>query len=77
MTMTKGYSQRQYENVARKDWYRFAVKPAMVILGIYIVSAILQTVMDIAWEPFPIIFTGIGGIPFLIYYYKKELGLDK
>ena len=70
-----GFSKRQYENIAREDWYRFAVKPATAILGIFIVSAILQAIMKISWEPFPIIFTGIGGIPYLVYYYKKELKL--
>ena len=73
--MTKGLSQRDYENIAREDWYRFAVKPAMVLFGIYVVSVILQTIMHISWEVFPYIFTGIGGIPYLIFYYKKELGI--
>ena len=45
-----GLSQRDYENIAREDWYRFAVRPAIVILGIFIVSAILQTVLDIGWK---------------------------
>ena len=43
----------------------------------YIVSVILQTIMHIEWEVFPYIFTGIGGIPYLIFYYKKELGIGK
>jgi len=24
-------------------------------------------------ETFKLVFTGIGGVPFLIYYYKKEI----
>jgi len=71
----KGYSRRQYEHVAREDWYRFAVKPAMVLIGMYIVSILLKAFLDIGWEPFPMLFTGVGGIPFLIYYYKKELNI--
>ena len=74
MAERKGFSRRQYENIVREDGYRFVVKPVIAIIGIYIVSIILQTIMELSWEPFPYIFTGIGGIPYLIFYYKKELG---
>lgn len=73
MTKRKGMSQRKYEDIIREDYYRFVVRPAIVLVGIYIVSVLLQTFLNINYEYFEIIFTGIGGVPYLIYYYKKEL----
>jgi len=74
MGRRKGMSQRRYEDTVREDWYRFVVKPVTVLIGIYIVSVLLQAFLNVNHEYFNIIFTGIGGIPFLIYYYRKELG---
>lgn len=47
----------------------------IALLGIYIVSALLEAFLNVKFEYFKMIFTGIGGIPYLIYYYKKELNL--
>ena len=66
-------SQREYEDTVREDIYRFIVRPMIVLIGIYIVSMLLEMFLDIDYEYFKIIFTGIGGIPYLIYYYRKEL----
>ena len=71
----EGLTQREYENLAREDWYRFAVKPVTIILGIFIVSVILEAILNINGI-FKWIFTGIGGVPYLIWYYKRELKKD-
>lgn len=75
MARGKGLSQKAYDDKVREDIYRFIVSPMIVLVGIYIVSALLQSFLKIQYEYFGVIFTGIGGIPYLIYYYKKELNL--
>ena len=75
MTKRKGMSQQEYEDRVRDDIYRFIVRPLIVLIGIYIVSVLLETFLNVHYEYFEIIFTGIGGIPFLIYYYRRELKL--
>lgn len=73
MASKRGISQKRYENVVREDVYIFIVKPMIVLIGIYIVSALLEGFLNVKFEYFKVIFTGIGGIPYLIHYYKKEL----
>lgn len=65
--------QREYEEKVRDDIYRFLVKPLIVLIGIYIVSSFIDTALKLNSETFRYVFTGIGGIPFIIYYYRKEL----
>ncbi len=69
----KGLTEKQYLNVARNDWYRFVVKPVMILFGLYIVASLLKIFFKIDYELFPALFTGIGGLGYLIYYFKKEL----
>ena len=73
MAKRRGMSQRQLENVFREDWYRFVVFPIIVLVGLYVVAAILDVFLKTNYEHFPILFTAIGGIPFLIYYYRGEI----
>lgn len=75
MPKRKGLSQQEYEDRVRDDIYRFIVRPMIVLIGIYFVSVLLETFLNVHYEYFRIIFTGIGGIPFLIYYYRRELKL--
>jgi len=58
---------------SEKDIYRFIVKPMIILLGIYIVSVLVDSMLGLNNETFKLVFTGIGGVPFLIYYYKKEI----
>lgn len=46
----------------------------IALLGIYIVSAFLEAFLNVKFEYFKMIFTGIGGIPYLIYYYNMSFG---
>lgn len=77
MARRKGMSQREYNDTLREDKYRFIVYPMLVLVGIFIVSALLQDFLKIHYEYFGVIFTGIGGVPYLIYYYKRELKLGE
>lgn len=77
MARRNGMSQKNYDDRVREDIYRFIVNPMIVLLGIYIVSALLQDFLKIHYEYFGVIFTGIGGVPYLIYYYKRELKLGE
>ena len=67
MTKRKGMSQQEYEDTVRDDIYRFIVRPVVVLIAISVVSVFLEIFLDINYEYFKIIFTGIGGIPYLIY----------
>lgn len=73
MVRKTGMPQQEYEDAVNDDVYRFIVRPIIPLFGIYIVSTLLEIFLDMNYEYFKIIFTGIGGIPYLIYYYRKEL----
>jgi hypothetical protein len=52
------------------------VFPLVVIIGIYVVSSVADSLLGLNNEAFRMGFTGLGGIPFLVYYYKRELGIE-
>lgn len=60
---------RQSDN----DIYRFIVKPMIILLGIYIASVLVDSMLGLNNQTFQLVFTGVGGVPFLIYYFKKEI----
>jgi len=51
----------------------FIAIPMVALLGIYIVSALIDSMLGINNETFKIVFTAIGGIPFIAYYFKKKI----
>ena len=51
----------------------FIVMPVIVLVGIYVVSALIDSMLQINSSTFRVIFTGVGGIPFFVYYFKKKL----
>jgi hypothetical protein len=69
-------SERDYDDAVRSIVFRYAVKPGAILLCIFVVCAILQSLLHITWEPFPYMFTGIGGIPALIVYFKREFSSE-
>ncbi len=51
----------------------FFVIPIIAIIGIYATASVIDSLLYLNNETFRIIFTGIGGVPFFIFYFKKKL----
>jgi len=51
----------------------FIVIPAVVLLGLYITASFVDAMLQLNNETFKIIFTGVGGVPSLIYYFKRKM----
>jgi hypothetical protein len=51
----------------------FILIPAVVLIGIYVTSALIDSMLQLNNETFRAIFTGVGGIAFFIYYFKKKM----
>lgn len=52
----------------------FIVIPVIALLGIYIVALLVDSMLHVNNQTFVLIFTGVGGVPFLIVYFKKKIG---
>lgn len=53
--------------------FDFIVKPAVVLLGIFLAGVFVETLFNFA-SATKYLFLGIGGIGFLIYYFRKKIG---
>jgi hypothetical protein len=50
----------------------FIVIPFLIMLGLYITGAVVDSMLHTTYT-FEILFAGVGGIPMLIYYFKKKI----
>jgi len=55
-----------------KDIQRFIVRPFIVLVGIYIAGAVVETLFDLPGAA-KYIFLGIGGTGFAVLYFKREI----
>jgi len=51
----------------------FIVIPFVALLGIYITAVLLDSMLQINNVMFRIIFGGVGGVSFIIYYFKRKI----
>jgi len=51
----------------------FIVIPAVVLIGLYVTAVIIDSMLQLNNQTFRIIFTGVGGIPFFIYYFRRKM----
>jgi hypothetical protein len=51
----------------------FIVIPTVVLLGLYITASLIDAMLLLNSQTFRIIFTGVGGTSFFIYYFKKKM----
>jgi len=51
----------------------FIVIPLIVLIGIYVTASVIDSMLQLNNETFRIIFTGVGGVGFFIYYFKRKL----
>jgi hypothetical protein len=65
-------SSKQDERTNEALW-DFLVFPLIVLIGIYVVAAVLDSILGLNNQSFVIIFTGIGGFGFIIYYFKTKI----
>ena len=61
------------ENRIDKAITDFIVIPAIILIGLYVTAAIIDSMLQLNNQTFRIIFTGIGGVPAFIYYFKKKM----
>lgn len=51
----------------------FIVIPVIVLIGLYVTASVIDSMLQLNNETFRIIFTGVGGVPFFIYYFKRKM----
>lgn len=69
--MTDGMSKKEYENKFREIVFLFFAAPAVILIGMFAVGAIIDNFTH-ASQSFAYLFSGIGGIPAIAYYYVRE-----
>ena len=67
-----GMKQKEYEEAVRELGFKFMVKPSIILIGMAVIGSIVDSFLK-TQNTFAIIFAGVGGIAFLIDYYKKEI----
>ena len=60
------------EDKFQKLVFDFFVKPAIVLLGIFLAGVFVETLFN-SPDATKYLFLGIGGIGFLIYYFRKKI----
>jgi len=61
------------EDRVEKAIQDFIVIPVIVLIGLYVTASIIDSMLHLNNETFKIIFTGVGGIGFFIYYFKRKM----
>lgn len=61
------------ENRVDKAITDFIVIPVVVLIGLYVTASVIDSMLQLNNQTFRIIFTGVGGVPFFIYYFKRRM----
>lgn len=69
--MTNGMKQEEYENRIRALAFMFLAAPVVILLGMIVTGAIIDSVLHTS-NTFAYLFSAIGGIPALGFYYYRE-----
>jgi uncharacterized membrane protein len=51
----------------------FIVIPAIVLIGIYVAASLVDAMLQLNNQTFRILFTAVGGVPALAYYFKRKM----
>jgi len=51
----------------------FVVIPVIVLIGLYVTASVIDSMLHLNNETFKIIFTGVGGVSFFIYYFRGKM----
>ena len=62
----------QREDKFQKLVFDFIVKPAIVLLGIFLAGVFVESLFNFPGAT-KYLFLGIGGIGFLVYYFRKQI----
>ena len=68
--------QKEYEDACRELVFRFIAKPAIILLGMYLIGAFIDTFAK-TQNTFSIIFAAVGGIGYIASYFVKEVKKEK
>jgi hypothetical protein len=71
MARRRGMRQREYEDAFRELVFYVVVAPAVILLGMFMAGAFVDAFLHTT-NTFSYVFSGVGGIPLLILYFKKE-----
>jgi hypothetical protein len=63
----------EYDRKINKAVYDFIVIPVIVLLGLYITAALLDSMLQLNNQTFRTLFTLVGGIPALALYFKSKM----
>jgi FtsH-binding integral membrane protein len=56
-----------------KAIYNFVAIPLIIIIGLYLVASAITPFLNLNNQAFRIIFTLAGGVPTLIFFFKKKM----
>ena len=65
-----GMTERQYMDEAREFYFRLMVKPTIFLISLLVAGTIIDTMIGTN-NAAKIIFAGVGGLGYLIQYYKE------
>jgi len=61
------------ENRVEKAIKDFIVIPLIIVIGLYVIASIIDSMLQLNNETFSIIFAGLGGVGVFIYYFKRKM----
>jgi hypothetical protein len=61
------------EDKIDKAIYDFIILPAIVLIGLYITAALIDTMLGTPNSTFRILFVGVGGILYFINYFRRKM----
>jgi len=60
------------ENKVEKAIWNFIAIPVTVLLWLYLTASLIDSMLQLNIEAFEVIFIVVGGVPILIYYFKRK-----
>jgi len=51
----------------------FVVIPLIILIGLYATASVIDAMLHLNNETFKIIFSGVGGVGYFIYYFKRKM----
>ncbi len=69
--MSKGMSEREYQNRIREIAFIFFGAPAVILIGMAATGSIIDSLLK-ASNTFAYLFSAVGGIPAVGFYFYRE-----
>ena len=71
--VTLGATVLSQQNRIDKAIADFIVIPAIILVGLYVTAALIDSMLGTPNETFRVIFAGVGGVAYFVYYFRKKM----